>query len=169
MNSIQTVRERNIRFKAVFALSVIISLTLAVFLGLRLNCFEKCIILPRSPFDEGDLFGGIASICFYDMLLFWLISIPLARPLRICLSALLYFQRGIVIGNACGLLFENSVSAVAVLILLSYITVTFLALVYDAFLNGTGEKSSAVRFFCCLVVTGAAAFIRILPILHLDK
>lgn len=169
MNSIQTVRERDIRFRAIFALSAVLSLCLSVYLGLRLDRFEKCIILPLSPFSNGNVFSGVASVCFYDILLFWLISIPLSRPLRVCLSVLLYFQRGILIGNACGMLFENSVPDLAVLVLLSYIAVTFLAMLYDAFLNGTRENSAKDRLICCLVVTGAAALIRILPMLLLDK
>ncbi|MBE6586901.1 MAG: hypothetical protein E7647_00640 [Ruminococcaceae bacterium] len=165
MTDIKIYSRESIRFRSVFAACIFFAVTLSVFAGLSLETYENCIILPRSPFREGDFFGGVIRICFWDFAAFWILSLPLTKTLTVTVSSLVFFFRGMVIGNGCRVFFENSVTAAAAVILLSYIAVTLFLVIYDAFLNTNGERGRLCRLLSCLIATGACCLVRILPML----
>lgn len=154
------------RFQSIFAFAVILSLAGSFILGTTLiNTPKSCIIIPVSPFKGGDIFGALSGICLFDFLMIWIISIPLCNSLRVIVSSSVCFWRGIIMGCAFKVSTENSLSAVAMIIILSYVAVTVVSVVYDAILNGTGDKSNLCRTVSCLVVSGGCAVIRIIPML----
>ncbi|MBQ2729515.1 MAG: hypothetical protein IJF69_01935 [Clostridia bacterium] len=165
MTGIQIQRENNYRFQAIYAASVIICLAVSLLAGIRLETAENTIILPRSPFPDGEFFRGAVRLCIWDVPLFWLHALSLSKALRITASSAVIFFRGLVIGNSLKVFFENSVPSVTVFVLMSYIVVTLLLMVYDVFLNCIEIRSIPCRVLSCLVATGAAAVIRILPML----
>ncbi len=154
-------------YVAVFASCVICAFMLAVFLGYNFEAVENFIIIAKSPFEENSFFRAAVGICFPDIFLFMLLSLSLSNVLRVVCSSAMFFFRGLVVGSAFKIFFENSVHALAVTVLISYCSVTALALVYDAYLNTNNGKSTSVRFLCYLTATGAAAIIRIIPMLLL--
>jgi len=167
MTHISTTDERYTRFQAVFASAVLMALMSAIFIGLNLVTAKNCIILPRSPFEKYEFAEAVIRICAWDVVLIWILTIPLSRVMTVLSSCAVFFFRGLIIGNACRVFFENSVTSAAVTVLISYLGVTVLSLVYDAFLNGFGDRSVMCRIISCLIVTGACALIRVLPMLML--
>lgn len=153
------------RFQFIFAFAVILVFSAALMLGNFICTPKSCIIIPVSPFKGTEIFRALSEICLYDFLMLWIISIPLCDFLRITLSSSAYFCRGIILGCTFKVIAENSLSAVSMVIFLSYAAVTLCAMIYDAVLNGTGEKSNVFRVVSCLITTGGCALIRIIPML----
>ncbi len=152
-------------FQTLFAFAVVLTFLGAIILGTWINTPKSCIIIPVSPFQNRDVLGALSEICFCDFLMLLIISVPLCNSLRIVVSSSIYFWRGIIMGCAFKIFTENSLSAVAMVIILSYASVTLVTMIYDALLNGTGEKSSLCRMISFLIVTGGCAFVRIIPML----
>ena len=153
------------RFQTLFAFATVLAFVGALILGMFINTPKNCIIIPVSPFKDGDIFGALSEICLFDLLMLWIITVPLCNSLRIAVSSLVYFGRGLVVGCALKVFTENSLSAVAMVVVMSYAAVTLVAMIYDAVLNGTGEKSNFCRMISCLIVTGGCAFVRIIPMI----
>ncbi len=152
-------------FQAVFALFIIFSLAGSLVLSGFIETPDSCIIIPVSPFDGNSFFEALSEICLYDLIMLWIIGIPLCRSLRVIVSSSVYFWRGIVMGCAFKVMTENSLSAVAIIIILSYMAVTMIALIYDAIINTTAERGFPFRLLSLLIVTGGCTLIRLLPML----
>lgn len=155
------------RFQTVFAFCVLFALVGAMFAGAALPGSESCMILPVSPFKNGSALSDAVRICFPDVVLFWVLTVPLSRGVTVAASTFVFFYRGLVLGCAFRMLVANSVTWVSAALLASYALVTLLALFYDAFLNGMGERGGICRFASCLVATGAAAVLKLFPLLLL--
>ncbi len=167
MTEIQNSNVHSTGFRATFALCVLVSLTASMMAGMNLETVKNCIMIPVSPFQRYGFCEAAGRICALDIVLLWILTLPRPRGMTLLVSSLVFFFRGLVVGNAMRVFFENSVSSLAVTILVSYITVTLLSVIYDAFLNGSGERGPLCRILSCFVATGAAAIIRILPMLLL--
>ncbi|MBQ4066520.1 MAG: hypothetical protein IJD22_02630 [Clostridia bacterium] len=165
MTDITVYHSRIIRFRAILGTAIIAALCLGVIVGGELQTVESCIIVPRPTFSEHSFFSAAVRICIWDMVCFWVLSLPLNKSLRVASSTVLFFFRGAVIGSVWRTFFENTVSNGATGILGAYLAVTLLCIIYDGYLNTGGEKSGLCRLISCLAVTGAAAVIRIMPML----
>lgn len=159
-------RER--QFRVVFGLMIASVVVVAVSAGFNLNATENCILIPVPVFTEGTLLNTVVDLCVGDLATFWILSLALSKSLRIGFSSVVFFIRGLVIGGSARVITQNSVSWTVILFLLSYVTVTCFAMIFDGYLNTGIKKGFLVRILACLITTGAAVVIRVLPALLLE-
>ena len=153
------------RYRIILGAVILVSLVIAVFAGTAVPTVEKCIIIPGRITDFSAFVHWVVKICCFDVALFWSLSLAMLRPVRLLVSSAMFFYRGLVIGSSFCTVTKNSVSAVALLMLISYSAVTLLAFVYDDYINGREIKGFVTRATSCLVVTGGAVILRIIPML----
>lgn len=153
------------RYRALFCVFTVLSLVVAVYAGINLEGVENRMVIPVSPFEKASLFQGVIRINILDIVMFALFSVPLSNGVRIGVSSAVFFYRGLVVGNGFKVFFENSVGGTAIGVFVSYCAVTLFALLYDSYLNTTGNKSTPVRILCYFAATGAAIVLRTLPML----
>jgi len=147
-----------------FCLAILLA---AVCIGSRLEAYESCIIIPVSPFSGRSFAEGAVALCGADAACFLLLSLSLSGRLMGMLSGLILLWRGMVIGLCHKILLENTVSVNVHILLVSYVAVTLLCLAYHLFMNTGNNKSFMTRGLSCLCVTGAAAVVRIVPMLFI--
>ena len=164
MTDIKIYRKNIVRIRGIFLASVFLAVALGWYLGSQLGSIESCIIIPKSPFTDG-FFEGVIKICLFDIIAFWLLTVPLSDSLTIASSFSVFFFRGLVMGCGCRTFFANSSDVVCILILFSYMLVTLFLIIYDAFLNFSDQKGTLCRILTCLIATGACSILRILPVL----
>ena len=153
------------RYRALFISSVLISFILAVYCGFSLPDTENCIIIPVDPFSDSNFIGTVVSICAFDVAVFWLFSFPLNRTLTVASSAMVFFLRGLIVGNSLGMICANSVSFEIVLMFCAFCVITIIALMYDIALNLYERKNPFLRLLSCMIVTGAVVLIRVSAVL----
>lgn len=168
MTELQNRSAYSTRFQTIFAMAIAFSLITATFVGLNLVTAKNCIIIPISPFDKYGFCEASVRVCALDVILLWVLTFPKTKGMTIFVSSCVFCLRGLVIGNALRVFFENSVPSTAIVILVSYCAVTLLSVFYDAFLNGLGDRGILSRLLSGFVVTGASALIRIIPMLLLE-
>ena len=155
-------------YRTLFVGTVFIAFTVAILFGFSLPISQNCIIVPTNPFKEKEIIGTIVSICFLDVAFFWIISFPLCRFLTVASSALVFFYRGLVMGNCVGIICANSVNFEVVLMFCAYCVITLLAAMYDVMLNFYEKENPYFRFLSCMIVTGAAIVIKLSSVLIIN-
>lgn len=165
MTDIKIYRKNIVRIRGIFLASVFLAIALGWYLGANLSGAESCIIIPKSPFADKGFIDGIIKICLFDIIAFWFLTVPLSDILAICASFMVFFFRGLVMGNGCRTFFANSSDALCILVLFSYMLVTLFLFIYDAYINFTDQKGTLCRILTCLIATGACSALRLLPML----
>lgn len=168
MTNIQRTIIRDKQYKALFGLLIATAVIFAGFIGFSMDGPENCMIIPQSPLSEGFLLAGAVDLCIGDLAVFWIIGIGVPRGLRLALSVCVFSFRGLLIGSSLRILLGNSVPVTVAVFLLSYIAISLLAFVCDCYLNTGCKKGFVTRFCACLLTTGAATVIRLLPLLLLE-
>ena len=164
MTDIKIYRKNIVRLRGIFLVSAFLAIAAGWYFGSQLSGMESCIIIPKSPFTDG-FFEGVIKICLFDIIAFWLLTVPLSDTQAIASSFSVFFFRGLVMGCGCRTFFANSSDAVCILILFSYMLVTLFLIIYDAFLNFTDQKGTLCRILVCFIATGACSILRIFPVL----
>ena len=156
------------RYKTLFLVTVFVSFVAAIALGFGLPTDHNCIIIPVDPFAIHGITQAVVSICAVDVIMFWLLTIPLSRALNIGLAFAVFFIRGFVIGNCMGIISANSVTFDTVILFCAYCAVTLLMAMYDSFLNFNERENLLFRVLSCFIVTGAVVVIKLSTMLVIN-
>jgi len=153
-----------VRKRIIISVTMVIAFFTFLYLGTLLETVENCSIIPKPVITDQVFWEQGAVLCLFDFVSFWLISAVSSKIITVVTVFSVFALRGAAIGNAVKIFFTNSVPSLTIILLLSYCIVTLMMMSYTIFIHGTIEiKGTFFRLFACFIVTGACAFIRLIP------
>ncbi len=149
----------------VFSLVWLVAMSIFfISVGLKL-CISSgyTVVYEKNQYESvREMILGMSLECAVDVASFLLITIAYKAYTSVAISSVILALRGLSLGIGASFCAENAVSSNTVVLLISFAMVSALMIIYTVFSNGT-KLTVAARCAIYLIVTGAAAIIRLLP------